>query len=187
MANIRNISNDGIWYPGDTVSFEALFINLPEALPTNSEAPVFLTQYGSGTLYLCSNNDATLSLGSSDIELGVVGMTEEEMNGWFTISCTIPFDTPTGIYYIKWVHRELDYTHGESVESDWEFYEITVGLRVSFFIPDPIVPPRPKDYDPYLGWDEKNSVWTPTIRGGGRYRQQFIAIGEEGEIYYGDA
>jgi hypothetical protein len=45
---------------------------------------------------------------------------------------------------------------------------------------------RPPDMDPDWGWDEKNREWTPTARGGGRYRQQFIAIGEEGEIYYGD-
>ena len=46
---------------------------------------------------------------------------------------------------------------------------------------------RPEDYNPDLGWDEAGRAWTPTARGGGRYRQQFIAIGEEGEIYYGDA
>lgn len=45
---------------------------------------------------------------------------------------------------------------------------------------------RPIDYNPDYGWDEEGRAWTPTARGGGRYRQQLIAVGKDGEIYYGD-
>ena len=64
--------------------------------------------------------------------------------------------------------------------------EVTIVSAPSYLIPSPLVPDRPPDYDPDLGWDEANSVWTPTARGGGRYKQQLVAVGKDGEIYYGD-
>jgi hypothetical protein len=100
-----------------------------------------------------------------------------------TLTVQVNDDAPVGNFKLVYARQQFATSDPDKI---LETVDIEIAALISFFIPAPLVPPRPIDYDPDLGWDEENSVWTPTARGGGRYRQQFIAIGEEGEIYYGD-
>jgi hypothetical protein len=63
---------------------------------------------------------------------------------------------------------------------------ITLSLSL-VFIPTPVIPPRPVDYDPDLRWDEETGTWLDIpAAGGGRYKEQLVLIGDAGEIYVGD-
>ena len=45
---------------------------------------------------------------------------------------------------------------------------------------------RPVGYDPDLWWDEETEAWVSTfVNGPGSRVEHLLAIGEEGEIYYG--
>jgi hypothetical protein len=51
---------------------------------------------------------------------------------------------------------------------------------------------RPDDYNPDLYWDEENGTWSETVitaAGGGRYKEQLVAVGQDddgnGVIYFG--
>jgi hypothetical protein len=184
---LRNFTTetDGTWAPGGTYSFE--FNDFAD------------TESNGRGLYETSDGNLTgdwLFLVDRDNPVSITGSTfdnislEQPVNPppdtivWWRLTFTIPTDIAPGTYTLLYASYVLE---GETII--WtvtDSYDIMVGIpSPSYFIPDSLVPDRPLDYDPDLGWDEENSVWTPTARGGGRYRQQFIAIGEEGEIYYG--
>lgn len=42
-------------------------------------------------------------------------------------------------------------------------------------------------YDADKYWDEVNATWASSYAsGGGRYVQQLVVVGEDGDIYFGD-
>ena len=51
---------------------------------------------------------------------------------------------------------------------------------------------RPVTYDADKVWDEDSNSWVAinaveaSALGGGRYRQQIVAVSNQGNIYYGD-
>jgi len=73
-------------------------------------------------------------------------------------------------------------------DSDWTTTGTTwiFTTQIGSFYSPPSGRPRPEDYDPDLWWDETLGEWVPAAAGGGKYKQQLIVIGEDGEIYFGD-
>jgi hypothetical protein len=184
MANIFNVTNDGIWETGNTVSFnftylsEGPFTNLEMKGVLHHPDPALSGTHGGigggGGEYeaILYNTDDVANLDYMDF-LGFVGHTvhpatykviynaflnyPDYRNG--LINTYIPPDTPEGNYVLVWVHVRQLWTG-----SQWQYTVYSVETYpITIVASAPYVPPwpsaRPSGYDGDLVWDEVNQEW----------------------------
>jgi hypothetical protein len=190
-GNIKNISNDGVWHVGDTVTFDGFVSGTPgEAGVTSGPILPHLIGY----LLIFSTDaetveDAIVNLNNSEWS-ATPALPEGNIPGsFFTFSFVVP-NLDLGTYYLKWAVDTLD-EFLESNYSAWEAYPITIEAPVppvpSNFTPAPVVPARPDTYDPDAAYDPVAGTWSDVpAAGGGAYKDVIILIGGGGEIFLGD-
>lgn len=189
---LRNFTTegDGTWTPGKAYSFELRGIGRGN----DTGSLLYDTSGGSLTGNWLFKTDIDHDVAVPGYTLDLVSDVEDPPGThtfWYKISFTLPENFVSGAYLLLF-DTFLDSTFDPDVRPQFgtitDNYPVTVGTPVPApFVPTPVVPDRPIDYDPDLRWDEETQAWLDIqAAGGGAYKDQLILVGDGGEIFIGD-